>query len=96
MSLSYFLICVDLRLVFLGASDVLLNATAGAGEAMALFVDPLGERQIRHLTLTMMLVGALVMSRVCALASFSFFRAAVFAEPTIAEVEEVSSLVHER
>jgi hypothetical protein len=50
------------------------------------FVDPLRERQ------TLYFLCAVVM--MVALFSFRIFGAAVFAEPTIAQIEEVCGLMH--
>jgi hypothetical protein len=55
---------------------------------MVLLINPFGERKIRHLTLAMLMVILIALLALC------FFRAAVFAEPTVAEIEEVSSLMH--
>ena len=55
---------------------------------MTFVVDPFGERKICHLTLAMLMVMLIALLALC------FFRAAVFAEPAIAEIEEVSSLMH--
>ena len=55
---------------------------------MLLLIDPFGERKIRHPSLAMMVLMLIALLALCV------FRTAVFAEPAVAEIEEVSSLMH--
>ena len=52
------------------------------------FVAPLCKREARRFTVTSTMMMVVVMF------AFSLFGAAVFAEPTVTQVEEVSRLVH--
>ena len=54
---------------------------------MVFIIDPFGERETRHLTLAILVWVMVALT-------FGIFRAAVFAEPAVAEIEEVRSLVH--
>jgi len=56
---------------------------------MVLFVAPLRQAQRRSFTFTVV-----VMMVVIVMSSFSFLGATVLAHPTIAEVEEMGSLMH--
>jgi hypothetical protein len=50
-------------------------------------IDPFGERETWHLALALLVWVMVVLT-------FGIFGAAVFAKPTVAEIEEVRSLVH--
>lgn len=54
---------------------------------MPFFIDPFRQRQINYLLPDF--------RKLMTLATFCFFSAAVLAEPAVAEIEEVGSLVHE-
>lgn len=60
-----------------------MNTTAWTYQAVVFFVRPLSKCELRSAILMM------VMS------SFGFFSAAVFAEPSVAKIEEVSCLDHQ-
>lgn len=68
-----------------------LNPAAWTGKSVMLFVKPFGERQVCQLALAIALNTAVSLA---SLTSFGLFGAAVLAEPTVAEIEEVGGLMH--
>lgn len=60
-----------------------MNPTTWTDQTVVFFVDPLSKRQLRSAILMV------VMS------SFGFFGTAVFTEPSVAQIEEVSCLEHQ-
>ena len=63
-----------------------LDPTARTGEAVALCINPFGERKSCRPTLAILLLLMLL--------AFGIFRTAMFAEPAVTKIEEVCSLMH--
>ena len=64
-----------------------MNPTPRTQQSVVFIVNPFGEREISYLALAILIW-------LMAVLPFGIFGAAMFAEPTIAEIEEVCGLVH--
>lgn len=64
-----------------------MYATPRTQEPVVFFINPFGERKVMHLALAIFIWLML-------LVAFRVLRAAMFAEPTVTQIEEVRGLMH--